>query len=85
MMALGPGDDDPGSLAGVAGAVRGPLGPGADDPQSPAGVAGAVVGPLGPGDLDGVDPHEGFLFLTPPAPGPGDTAMARSVVRFPKG
>jgi hypothetical protein len=63
------------------------LGPGDDDPRSPVVIVSepATAGPLGPGVLDGVDPHEGFVMLTPEPAGPGGVDLGpRQVVRFPR-
>jgi hypothetical protein len=87
--ALGPGDDDPRSPVRLVAVptTQAPLAPGDDDPKSPAVLTGAAQtqGPLAPGQSDGHNPDDGFHFLTPPAPGPGDPQSGpRSVVRVPK-
>ena len=83
---LGPGDDDPRSRVSAAGpAAGGPLGPGDDDPRSPAGVAAPIRGPLGPGESDGINPDDDYVFLAPPALGPGSSTVSpRQLVRMRK-
>jgi hypothetical protein len=85
---LAPGADDARSRVAVVEAptARPPLGPGDDDPRSPAAsvTPSTARAPLAPGELDGVDPHEGFVFIAPRPAGPGDPEVGpRQLTRVP--